>query len=72
MEFGVRGSGAPRGSVSTDHRCPQCREFALVLQKRHVSPPGLGEPLVTEYYDCDYCDAHYQYSPASNRWKPLA
>jgi hypothetical protein len=35
-----------------------------------VSPPRLGPPLVTEYYECECCDARYQYSPATNRWRP--
>jgi hypothetical protein len=52
-------------------RCPQCRENALVMHRRHVSPPRWGAPLVTEYYDCDFCDARYQYSPADGRWRPL-
>ncbi len=72
MEFAVRQSTAVdvrrAGAV---HRCPQCREEALVLQRRHESPARLGPSLVTEYYDCDYCDARYQYSPADNRWKPI-
>jgi hypothetical protein len=71
MEFAVRPSAATSRRVTAGHRCPQCREEALVLQRRHVSPARLGAPLVTEYYDCDYCDASYQYSPAENRWKPI-
>ena len=72
MDFAVRKSSATAGLRATaHHRCPQCREQALVLQKRHVSPPRLGATLVTEYYDCDCCDARYQYSPADDRWKPL-
>jgi hypothetical protein len=42
------------------------------MKRRHVSAPGWGEQVVTEYYDCDYCDARYSYSPAENRWKLLA
>jgi hypothetical protein len=72
MEFAVRQSAATAvRRASSVHRCPQCREEALVLQRRHVSPARLGPSLVTEYYDCDYCDARYQYSPADNRWKPI-
>ena len=41
-----------------------------MLQRRHVSPARLGEPLVTEYYECDSCDARYKYSPAQDRWQP--
>jgi hypothetical protein len=41
------------------------------MQRRHVSPARWGAPVVTEYYDCDYCEASYQFSPAENRWKPI-
>ena len=72
MDFGVRQEGpGGRGNAQT-HRCPQCREVALTLQRRHVSPERLGKPLVTEFYDCDSCDARYKYSPADNRWRPIA
>jgi hypothetical protein len=73
MDFASRhraGSGAAQRASS--HRCPQCRVEALVLTRRHVSPPRLGDPLVTEYYECNYCDSRFQYSPASDKWKPLA
>jgi hypothetical protein len=40
-----------------------------MLQHRHVSPARLGEPLVTEFYDCDCCDARVKYSPAANTWR---
>ena len=73
MEFAVRHAVPPRKPSSGEvHRCPQCRERALVLHHRHVSPPHLGVSLVTEYYDCDFCDARYQFSPAENRWRPIA
>jgi hypothetical protein len=42
------------------------------MHRRHVSPPGWGTPVVTEYYDCDYCEARYSYSPADNRWKVVS
>jgi hypothetical protein len=42
------------------------------MRNRHVSAAGWGEPVVTEYYECDFCEAHYSYSPATNRWKRLA
>ena len=71
MEFAVRQSAATNRRVTTAHRCPQCRAEALILQRRHVSPARLGPALVTEYYDCDYCDASYQYSPADDRWRPI-
>ena len=61
---GERATGAAR-------QCPQCRNDALVLQRRHVSPAHLGTPLVTEFYGCDCCDARYQFSPAENRWRPI-
>lgn len=73
MEFAKRHAspvGTDRGA-GAHPRCPQCREEALVLQRRHVSPARLGTPVVTEYYDCDYCDASYQFSPASQQWKPV-
>lgn len=57
--------------AGTEHRCPQCRQQTLLLRRRHVSPAHLGTPLTTEYYDCDYCEASYQYFPADNRWRPM-
>jgi hypothetical protein len=36
-----------------------------------VSPARLGPPMVTEYYECECCDSRYQYSPATDRWKPV-
>ena len=72
MDFAVQ-QATPRHQTALPaiHRCPQCRERALVLQKRHASPPRLGPTLITEYYDCDCCDARYQFSPAENRWRPV-
>jgi hypothetical protein len=71
MDFVIRHTfEGPRASNVTRH-CPQCHETALVLHRRHVSPASLGTPLVTEYYGCDCCDAKYQYSPATNRWRPI-
>jgi C4-type Zn-finger protein len=72
MKFAVRRPAAEAPRVSTTHRCPQCHQEALILQRRHVSPPHLGASLVTEYYECDYCEARYQYSPADDRWKPIS
>jgi hypothetical protein len=73
MEIAVRQSNPdPDRSTRTTHRCPQCRVEALVMRRRHVSSPGWGEPVLTEYYDCDYCDARFSYSPAERRWKILA
>ena len=60
------------GKAHPVHRCPQCGVEALVLKRRHVSSPGWGEQTVTEYYDCDYCDARYSYSPSTKTWKLLA
>ena len=72
MDFAVRHpSSRPRVTPST-HRCPQCRELALMLQQRHVSPERLGEPLVTEFYECDCCDARFKYSPATGTWRPVS
>ena len=72
MEFAKRQPVARAKVTPSSHRCPQCREQALMLQRRHVSPDRLGTPLVTEYYDCDCCDARFKYSPADNRWRELA
>jgi hypothetical protein len=73
MEIPVRPSspGAPR-VTHPSHQCPQCRTEALIMRNRHVSAAGWGEPVVTEYYECDFCEAHYSYSPATHRWKRLA
>jgi hypothetical protein len=72
MEFAVRRVIPQRNSITGNtHRCPHCREQALVLHHRHVSPARLGASLVTEYYSCDFCDARYQFSPAQNRWRPI-
>src|ERR687891_61301 len=63
MEIAVRHSRLQGGKVARDpKKCPQCGTRALLLQRRYVSPPGWGAPTVTEYYDCDYCDASYQFS----------
>jgi hypothetical protein len=73
MDFASRHRTSTNSSQPTaSHRCPQCRLDALVLNRRHVSPERLGTPLVTEYYECNYCDAKFQYSPAEDKWKPLA
>jgi hypothetical protein len=73
MEIAVRQSSLGRERVGRDRKiCPQCRTQALIMQRRYVSPPAWGPPVVTEYYDCDFCEASYQFSPAENRWKPLA
>jgi hypothetical protein len=70
MEFAVP-HGTARHTGSAAHRCPRCREQALMLDRRHVSPARLGPALVTEYWDCDCCDARFQFSPAENRWRPV-
>jgi hypothetical protein len=71
MDFAVRQQSARTRLTPSTHRCPQCRELALILQNRHVSPPRLGEPLVTEFYECDCCDARFKYSPAANTWRAV-
>ena len=72
MEFAIRQATPTRGARTAPAlRCPRCREHALVLDRRHVSPSRLGMSLTTEFYDCDCCDARYQFSPADNRWRPL-
>lgn len=75
MEFAVRQPQAVSSATRKadgHHRCPQCRQEALVLNRRHVSPVRLGPSLTTEYYDCASCDARYQYTPATNRWRPVS
>jgi hypothetical protein len=73
MNFAIRQSSVnlPGGNAVAGHACPQCRQETLVLTRRHVSPPRLGASMITEYYDCDCCDARFQYSPAEDRWRPL-
>jgi hypothetical protein len=70
MDFSIRHTSDKVRAAGGARQCPQCRAEALVLLRRHVSPPRLGPPLVTEYYECECCDARYQYSPATNRWRP--
>lgn len=72
MDFAVRQPTFRARATPASHRCPQCRERALMLQHRHVSPPRLGEPVITEFYDCDCCDARFKYSPAEDRWRAVA
>jgi hypothetical protein len=72
MEFAVCRAAERRSLSASTHRCPQCRQEALVLHRRHVSPATLGTQLVTEYWDCDCCDARYQFSPTDGRWRPIS
>jgi len=69
MDFSIRPTFEKVRPAGKALRCPQCRAEALVLLRRHVSPPRLGPPLVTEYYECECCEERYQYSPATNRWR---
>ena len=73
MEIAVRRSSleARVQRTHTSRKCPQCRTEALVMHRRHVSPARLGPTLVTEYYDCEFCEAQFQYSPAEDRWRPI-
>ncbi len=71
MNFAIRQTFEGARAAGSVRQCPQCREDALVLHRRHVSPAHLGTSLVTEFYGCDCCDARYQYSPAENRWRPI-
>lgn len=69
MDFAVRQPLTRNRVTPSTHRCPQCREQALMLQQRHVSPERLGEQLITEFYECDCCDARFKFSPAANTWR---
>jgi uncharacterized protein with PIN domain len=71
MDFSIRHTFEKGRTIGEVRRCPQCRADALILLRRHVSPPRLGAPIVTEYYECECCESQYQYSPATNRWKPI-
>jgi DNA-directed RNA polymerase subunit M/transcription elongation factor TFIIS len=71
MEFAVRQPSTRARVTPSSHRCPQCREQALMLERRHVSPDRLGDALVTEFYECDCCDARYKYSPANDQWRAV-
>ena len=71
MDFSIRHTFEKGRAVGEVRRCPQCRTEALILLRRHVSPERLGTPMVTEYYECECCESQYQYSPATDRWKPI-
>ena len=71
MEINVGHNSETAGGTRASHRCPQCRVAALIMRRRHLSSPGWGDPVLTEYYDCEYCDARFSYSPAEQRWKLL-
>jgi hypothetical protein len=71
MDFSIRHTFEKQRPAGQARQCPQCRTDALILLRRHVSPARLGPPLVTEYYECECCDSHYQYSPATDRWRPV-
>ncbi len=57
----------PPGTMTT-HRCTRCGDH-LRLMRRHVSPPRLGPPLTTEFYQCAACDSGYALNPATGKWK---
>ncbi len=63
-----RKSDDPHGAM-TGHRCKTCRED-LLLVRRHVSPPRLGTPVTTEFYQCRACDSGYAHTPSTGAWKP--
>ena len=71
MDFSIRHTFEKTRKTGQARQCPQCRTDALILLRRHVSPARLGTPLVTEYYECECCDSQYQYSPDTDRWKPV-
>jgi hypothetical protein len=56
-----------QGTVTT-HRCSLCRH-ELHLVRRHVSPPRLGAPLTTEFYQCRACDSGFALNVATGKWK---
>lgn len=62
-----RKSDDARGALTT-HLCRRCRE-KLSLVRRHVSPPRLGTPMTTEFYQCDACDSGYALDVAAGTWK---
>lgn len=57
-----------RPGTVTGHRCRLCRH-ELHLVRRHVSPPRLGAPLTTEFYQCGACDAGFALNVATGKWK---
>ena len=71
MDFTIRHTFEKLRTVGAARQCPQCRTDALILLRRHVSPARLGAQVVTEYYECERCESQYQYSPATDRWKPI-
>lgn len=48
--------------------CPRCAD-QLVLRRAQISPPAWGPTMITEWYTCAACEAHYAYSPADHRWR---
>ena len=71
MDFAVRQQSFRTNSTPSTHRCTVCRETALVLERRHVSPERWGTPVVTEFYECDCCDTRYAFSPSESKWRRL-
>src|SRR5919204_5618149 len=71
MDFSIRHTFEKGRTIGEVRQCPRCRTDALILLRRHVSPPRLGPPVVTEYYECECCESQYQYSPATDKWKPI-
>ncbi len=63
-------SDESRGAM-TGFRCRNCRED-LSLVRRHVSPPRLGPPVTTEFYQCRACDSGYAHNPGTGAWKHWA
>jgi hypothetical protein len=56
-------------AAMAEHSCSHCGQ-SLQLVRIHVSPPRLGPPVVTEFYQCVACDSGYAFSASTGRWKP--
>ena len=66
----VRSANAePTKGPLQPHRCSRCRH-ELHLVRQHVSPPRLGAPLTTHFYQCSACDSAFALNVATGRWKP--
>ena len=55
-------------SAPPGYKCRCCRE-GLRLVRKHLSPPRLGPPVATEFYQCSACDSGYALNPETGVWK---